>query len=161
MEQEYQVIVEKEDVLFATLSIEYCKRINIFYNIRNILFKVFKEHDIEKANVQSLSITQKGKNVCIKVEYCKVNFQALTRSTDKKEQIIITLNHLGYSLEKIRKIEYQKKWPKCDEDNQMIWNIELDEHYDPDESFSQRDHEMSLSKALSEFLETDISVSMY
>lgn len=154
MKQEYQVIVEKEDVLFTTLSIKYCKRINIFYNIRNILFKVFKEHDIEKDNVQSLSITQKGKDVCIKVKYCKVNLRALTRSTNKREQIIITLNHLGYSLEKIRKIEYQKEWPKC-------WNIELDEHYDLDESFSQRDHEMSLSKALSEFLETNISVSMY
>lgn len=161
MKQKFEVVVEKEDVLFTTLSIKYRKRINIFYNIQDILFKVFKEYDIEESNVQSLCINQKGKDVCIKVKYCKVNVQALTKSTDKKEQIIITLNHLGYSLEKIRKIECQKKHPKCDKDSQMIWNIELNEHYDPDESFSQADYEMSLSKALSKFLETDISVSMY
>lgn len=161
MEQKYEVTVEKENDLFGTLSIRYCKRIHIFYNIRNILSKVFKEYDIEKANVQSLSIAQQNKKVCIKLKYCKGNLQTLTRSTDKKEQIIITLNYLGYSFEKIRKVEYQKKSPKYDEDNQMIWKIELDERYDSDESFSQRNHEMSLSKALSEFLETDISVSMY
>ena len=90
MKQKFEVVVEKEDVLFTTLSIKYRKRINIFYNIQDILFKVFKEYEIEESNVQSLCINQKGKDVCIKVKYCKVNVQALTKSTYKKEQIIIT-----------------------------------------------------------------------
>ena len=63
MKQEYQVIAKKGEFLFDTLSIKYCKRINIFYNVRNILYTVFKENEIDKTNVQSLSITQKEKTV--------------------------------------------------------------------------------------------------
>lgn len=120
MEQKYKITIEKENFLYNTLSIIYCKRVHLLFNIRSILSKVFKEYDIDKSNIQSLNITQKGKNVHIKVKYCEVNLQTLTRSTDKKEQIIITLNHLGYPLKKIRKIEQQKKWSKCAEDNQMF-----------------------------------------
>ncbi len=160
MKQEYQVIAKKGEFLFDTLSIKYCKRINIFYNVRNILYTVFKENEIDKTNVQSLSITQKEKTVYIEVEYCKVNLKSLTKSKDKKEQIIATLNYLGYSLEKIIEISYREKWPKVANENKMVWEIKLEEHYYPDEIFSQRDHEISLSRELKKFLEIDISVSM-
>lgn len=161
MKQEYTATVKDQNELFAILHITFNKHSNILYDTKTILSKVLKKYDIDPVNVRNLNITQEEGKVLVQMEYSKVNLAVLTKSTDKKEQIIVTLNHLGYPLEKIKNISFQKKWPNCNRNKQKAWFVEIYEHYDPDESYSQQNHERSLSNALSKFLSTDIIVSLY
>lgn len=161
MEQKYLANIEDEDALYATLKISYDKQNHLFYNMKNILSQVFEEYDIDKRNILSFNVEQSEVQVYVKLEYCKVDLKTLTSSKDKKEQIILTLNHLGLPIEKIRKVEWGKKWPKCDEVDDMTWKVEINEYFDLEECYTKVCYENMLSNALSRFLSTDITVSVY
>lgn len=162
MIQNYEVTIEEDDGIFATIVIEYPTKLrSLFSGLNPVIRKVLDDHSVEQKNVINLNVTKNSKKVKIKLTYSKFDLVAITECKSEKEQIISLLNELGYTSEKIKKVEYEKEWPKCDELDDKIWKVELDEHFDPDESFSQHSYEFSMSKKISKVLGFKVSVSIY
>ena len=161
MKQDYNETVEKDDGIFATIVIEYSTKFNWFSEMSSAIRNVLDRRSIEQKDVTNINITIKDEKVEIKLTYTKFDLFAITKGKSEKEQIIAVLGELGYSNEKIRKVEYEKEWPKCDELNNKIWKVEIDEHFDQDETFSQCSYEISMSQKISEALGFRVSVSTY
>lgn len=160
MRQNYEVIVDKEDGIFSKIEIRYSTNLSLFAGMNPVIRKVLEEHSADQKNVTSLNVTKEGENVRIELIYTKFNLSKLIKGKNEKEQIIAVLEQLGYPIDKIRKVEYEKKW-NVDEVDDRVWKVEIDEHYDPDESRSQQSDEIYMSRMISRALGFEVSVSMY
>ncbi len=160
MRQNYEVIVDKEDGIFSKIEIRYSTNLSLFAGMNPVIRKVLEEHSADQKNVTSLNVTKEGENVRIELIYTKFNLFKLIKCKNEKEQIIAVLEQLGYPIDKIRKVEYEKKW-NVDEVDDRVWKVEIDEHYDPDESRSQQSDEIYMSRMITRALGFEVSVSMY
>lgn|GEM_PF-5758540 len=160
MRQNYEVIVDKEDGIFSKIEIRYSTNLSLFAGMNPVIRKVLEEHSADQKNVTSLNVTKEGENVRIELIYTKFNLFKLIKGKNEKEQIIAVLEQLGYPIDKIRKVEYEKKW-NVDEVDDRVWKVEIDEHYDPDESRSQQSDEIYMSRMITRALGFEVSVSMY
>ena len=147
MRQNYEVIVDKEDGIFSKIEIRYSTNLSLFAGMNPVIRKVLEEHSADQKNVTSLNVTKEGENVRIELIYTKFNLFKLIKGKNEKEQIIAVLEQLGYPIDKIRKVEYEKKW-NVDEVDDRVWKVEIDEHYDPDESRSQQSDEIYMSRMI-------------
>lgn len=161
MKQEREVTIEKDDGIFSTLVIKYpSESTSIFCGMNMIIHEVTREYSIDPANISSINITREGCIRKIKIKYSKFDLSSITSIDDREEQIIAILNLLSYSQDKIKDISQEEKWPSISGSTETIWVARLDEHYDPDEGFSQRDHEFSMSRKISKALGFEVKVSM-
>lgn len=160
MRQNYEVIVDKEDGIFSKIEIRYSTNLSLFAGMNPVIRKVLEEHSADQKNVTSLNVTKEGENVRIELIYTKFNLFKLIKGKNEKEQIIAVLEQLDYPIDKIRKVEYEKKW-NVDEVDDRVWKVEIDEHYDPDESRSQQSDEIYMSRMITRALGFEVSVSMY
>lgn len=161
MRQNYEVTVDKQDELFNKIEIRYFTNLSLFAGMNPVIKKVLEENSAGKKNVTSLNVTKEGESVKIELVYTKFNLSELIEGKNEKEQIIVVLEQLGYSIDKIKKVEYEKKWPNVDEVDDKVWKVEIDEHFDPDESLSQHSHERYMSRMISRALGFEVNVSMY
>lgn len=161
MRQNYEVTVDKQDEIFTKIEISYSTNLSLFSGINPVIQKVLQENFADKKNVTSLNVTKEGKKVKIELVYTKFNLSELLEGKNEKEQIIDILEQLGYPNDKIRTVEYKKKWPNVDEVDEKVWKVEIDEHFDSDKSLSQHSHERYISQMISRALGFEVWVSMY
>lgn len=161
MGQNYEVVVKQDDRIFVKLVIEYSTNSSLFSEMNSVIREVLEKDSIEEENVTNLVVTKEGKKVKIVLLYTKFNVPQLIKGKSEKEQIIAVLEQLGYSSEKIRKVELEKKWPNIDTVDDKVWKVEIDEHYYPDESLSQQSDENFISRKIGQVLGLKVSVSMY
>lgn len=161
MRQNYEVTVDKQDEIFNKIEISYSTNLSLFAGMNPVIKKVLEENSADKKNVTSLNVNKEGESVKIELVYTKFNLSNLLKGKSEKEQIIAVLEQLGYTNDKIKAVEYTKKWPNVDEIDDKVWKVKIDEHYDPDESLSQHSHERYMSRMISRALGFEVDVSMY
>lgn len=161
MRQNYEVTVDKQDEIFTKIEISYSTNLSLFSGINPVIQKVLQENFADKKNVTSLNVTKEGKKVKIELVYTKFNLSELLEGKNEKEQIIALLERLGYTDDKIKVVEYTKRCPNVDGIDDKVWEVKIDEHYDPDESLSQQSDEIYVSKMIRTVLGFKVDVSMY
>ena len=92
MIQNYEVTIEEDDGIFATIVIEYPTKLrSLFSGLNPVIRKVLDDHSVEQKNVINLNVTKNSKKVKIKLTYSKFDLVAITECKSEKEQIISLL----------------------------------------------------------------------
>ena len=146
--------VKREDKgLFGKIKITYAERgKSIFSGSEDIIKEVLKEQGIKKSSVYEVETKKEQGKIKVKVKYQNFDLEALTKDKTEKEQIIAFLDLLEYEDDEIKVIEHIK-------DGEKIWRIEIVEDFDPDESYSQHDYEMQVTKQIEKSLGLNVEVS--
>ena len=151
MNQEYEVICEKDDGIFSTLVVRYtCENSSIQCSTNIAFHQVTRQFNIDPSNISSINVEREGSRRTIVIKYTKFDLSDITSLSDKSEQIKSILNLLGYSSDKIESIT----------SNNSSWFANVYEHYDPDKFLSKLDHEISISRKISKVLGFYVHVSM-
>ncbi len=153
MSIDYTVTVKKSNDILTTLVIEYVTDFTLFSRMHQVIWSALKKHSLSPKNAISVSVQKKGKRVIIEVTATKFDLSdIITQDKPEKEQIIALLEKLDFCDKKIRSVY---------EISSGEWEIRLYEHYDPDESYSQMDHEYYVSQMIEDILGFKAHVSMY
>lgn len=161
MSNNYEATIKDDDGIFSTLVIKFSnENASIFCGLNLAAHEATGQFNISPTNISRIEVTREGLNRQIQIHYSKFDLSSITSLPDKNQQILEMLNLLGYSRDKVSTIEYKKKNPNDDCSNEFIWVATIFEHYDPDESFSQNEHEISMSKKISNALGFEVKISM-
>lgn len=145
--------VKREDKgLFGKIQITYAERgKSIFSGSEDIIKEVLKEQGIKKSSVYEVETKKEQGKIKVKVKYYNFDIEALTKDKTEKEQIVAFLKLNGYEDDQIKVSESIKAGEK-------IWNVEVEEDFDPDESLSQHTFEMRLSEEIEKTLGLGLEV---
>ncbi len=155
------ISIKREGRIYTTIEVEEkIPQKGFLNNLTDIVREVMESQSFREEDIKEIHYgVEKGSNIpTITIEYATIPLEEYMADKDEKEQIVEVLHLLGYSDEKIRKVKYTK-WGRDLEG----WLIELSEHYDPDESFSQRNAKAYIYEQLKKTIPMNcpIRVDMY
>lgn len=155
-------ISREETNLYVIL--EFCIPIHGYESNINATMWLFVQNILDEYNISQNNIdniiferlkSDKKGQVLVKIKYYKMDILELN-SMNKRERIRKVLNYMGYANEDIKDITKEKE--RYNDECWIATVHDLDYDFNPDESFSARDYEISKNKEISDVLGFTVNI---
>ena len=156
-------IQRKEGTFYTTLS--FFIPDEIFTKcVSSVLEDVIKKYSLPEENIVdvqfSKTVQKEQKLISVVIKYCNFNLYEL-ENLDNEEQIRFVLKFMGYADKDIKSISYRKYWSNS---NELVWVATVSDsnhNFDLDESFCQRDYEVSIRSAIESVLNFRVIIDFF